>query len=77
MSTTWPNGDQKSGVSTTMRPVTHTAEVEVKKASSGETRRPGAADSGQAQQDAADDDQADNVQRQHLSGGELAFAHDR
>ena len=68
MSTTWPNGDQSFGVSTTMRPVTQTAEVDVKKALRTETRAAGRGRDRQAQQDAADGDEAHDVQRQQLAG---------
>ena len=44
MITTWPNSEQIVGRIATMRPVTQTAEVEVKNASSTDTARPGAAD---------------------------------
>ncbi len=44
--TTWPNGDQWVAVSTTTRPVTHTALVAVNTASSSDVDRPGVCDTG-------------------------------
>lgn len=42
MMTTWPNVENSTGVSRTIRPVTHTADVEVKKASMSEIEYPDA-----------------------------------
>jgi hypothetical protein len=44
--TTWPNGLQWVAVSTTTRPVTHTADVAVKRAVTGSAGRPGAREIG-------------------------------
>ncbi len=37
ITTIWPKSDRSTGVSTTISPVTHTADTEVKKASSTDT----------------------------------------
>ena len=42
MMTTCPKGENSTGVSRTIRPVTHTADVAVKKPSTTDTEKPGA-----------------------------------
>ena len=46
ISTTWPKRERSLGVSMTTRPVTQTADVDVKNALRTESGRPGAPDTG-------------------------------
>ena len=65
MITTWPNELQYVGVSTTIRPVTQTAEVEVKSASMKE-RLPGRRRDGHGEQPGADEDRRGEAEYHHL-----------